>query len=72
MVIPKLVEPGNCNRDSAYQANTPATSDTAVEAKVRRVIPSGVWPWVGHDTRGRIHVLLFRGHYAAASGRRVL
>ena len=31
-MIPKLVEPGNCKRDSAYPANTPATSDTAVEA----------------------------------------
>ena len=32
IMIPKLVEPANVNRDNAYPASTPANSETTVEA----------------------------------------
>src|SRR2546425_3043035 len=45
--------------------STPAVTARAILAvrKARRVIPSAVGARVGHDTRGRIRVLLYRGHY---------
>src|SRR5262249_56826549 len=54
-----------CAKAGAFPTtSTPAVAASAILAvrKARRVMPPGVLPsWGGHDTRGRIRVLLCRG-----------